>query len=248
MRGRGTSIVEHGWAPALVCAFAVAVVGWTGFELAQWPPDPPESGVLSSAPAEPPETPVTGTSWLVVGDSYAGGAGATTPRETGFAPLLAACAGADLTVEAGPEVGYLATGGGAVGGRVRAVLGEEQPDVVVFAAGLQDRLALLGGAGRRELRDAAAAAWAEAGRSGARVVVLGPFWPSATLGDPTIRTVRDALRDEAAEQGHLFVDPTGWLTRPRLAPDRAHPDQDGHRFVADRLGEALEAAGISQGC
>lgn len=90
----------------------------------------------------------------------------------------------------------------------------------------------------------------------ARIVVIGPVWPS---GDPpeAVTQTRDTVRDAATAAQLPFLDPIadGWFDGPD--PDAPDPDADqgfvgadgrhltdeGHRRLADRVGEGLRRVG-----
>ena len=73
---------------------------------------------------------------------------------------------------------------------------------------------------------------------GAKVLVIGPPWPTATP-PPAVLTIRDALRAQASAIGATFVDPigSGWFVgRPDLiGHDGVHPTDAGHLYMAEKI-------------
>jgi len=72
----------------------------------------------------------------------------------------------------------------------------------------------------------------------ARVLVIGPPWPTATP-PPAVLTIRNSLRAQAAGIGATFVDPidAGWFVgRPDLiGHDGVHPTDAGHVYLAEKI-------------
>ena len=72
----------------------------------------------------------------------------------------------------------------------------------------------------------------------ARVLVIGPPWPTATP-PPAVLTIRNSLRAQAAAIGATFVDPidAGWFVgRPDLiGHDGVHPTDAGHVYLAEKI-------------
>lgn len=72
----------------------------------------------------------------------------------------------------------------------------------------------------------------------ARVLVIGPPWPSATP-PPAVLTIRNSLRAQAAAIGATFIDPidAGWFVgRPDLiGHDGVHPTDAGHAYMAEKI-------------
>ena len=70
---------------------------------------------------------------------------------------------------------------------------------------------------------------------GAKFLVIGPPWPTAS---PVLK-IRDSLRDQAAQIGAAFIDPIadGWFVgRPDLiGQDGVHPNDAGHAYMADKI-------------
>jgi lysophospholipase L1-like esterase len=72
----------------------------------------------------------------------------------------------------------------------------------------------------------------------ARFLVIGPPWPTADVPDSVLQ-IRDVLNAEARAAGAAFVDPIGahwFVDRPDLiGPDGVHPNDAGHRYLADKI-------------
>ena len=72
----------------------------------------------------------------------------------------------------------------------------------------------------------------------ARVLVIGPPWPTAAP-PPAVLTIRNSLRAQAAAIGATFVDPidAGWFVgRPDLiGHDGVHPTDAGHVYLAEKI-------------
>ncbi len=72
----------------------------------------------------------------------------------------------------------------------------------------------------------------------ARLLVIGPPWPTADVPDD-ILAIRDVLNVEARAAGAAFVDPLGdrwFVDRPDLiGADGVHPTDAGHEYLADKI-------------
>lgn len=72
----------------------------------------------------------------------------------------------------------------------------------------------------------------------ARLLVIGPPWPTADVPDNVLR-IRDILNGQARAAGAEFVDPLaeGWFVgRPDLiGADGVHPTDAGHAYMADKI-------------
>jgi len=72
----------------------------------------------------------------------------------------------------------------------------------------------------------------------ARVLVIGPPWPTATP-PPAVLNIRNSLRAQAAAIGATFVDPiaqTWFVGRPDLiGHDGVHPTDAGHVYMAEKI-------------
>ena len=83
----------------------------------------------------------------------------------------------------------------------------------------------------------------------AKVLVIGPPWPSSTP-PPAVLTIRDTLRSQAAAIGATFVDPIAedWFVgRPDLiGRDGVHPTDAGHSFMAGKIAPLVYAQLITR--
>ena len=72
----------------------------------------------------------------------------------------------------------------------------------------------------------------------ARVLVIGPPWPTATPPQAVLN-IRNSLRSQAAAIGATFVDPIAenWFVgRPDLiGHDGVHPTDAGHAYMAEKI-------------
>jgi len=118
-----------------------------------------------------------------------------------------------------------------------------EPDVVVVASGHNDSRW-----SASATADAADAAIRRLRRAlpDAVFVIVAPIWQD---GSPPQRCLilRDRLRARAAAIGAIFIDPLAgrWFAGSRhhlIGPDRLHPTDAGHRFMAARVLAALARA------
>jgi hypothetical protein len=76
-------------------------------------------------------------------------------------------------------------------------------------------------------------------------MVIGPVWPGS---DPpaAFLNVRDAVRHQVQSIGGAFVDPIaeGWLadTPELIGADQFHPTDEGHKYLAARIGPLIRDA------
>lgn len=177
----------------------------------------------------------------IVGDSYTAGSdeGGNGPHGwTEVARQLLAAEGvevdADIAAEGGAGYGRPGNRGGIFRDlAARAVRPSDQ--LLVFFGSLNDRsvdparFADLAADTFRLTRLVAPAA---------KLLVIGPPWPTAAVPQPLL-TIRDLLRDQAAAAGALFIDPIadGWFAdRPDLiGADGVHPTDAGHAYLAARI-------------
>ena len=72
----------------------------------------------------------------------------------------------------------------------------------------------------------------------AKLLVIGPPWPTADVPDNVLQ-IRDAVGNAARAAGAIFIDPIAerWFVgRPDLiASDGVHPTDAGHTYLADRI-------------
>lgn len=201
------------------------------------PADDSRTSPASSSPA-----PASSAREVVfVGDSWTVGVGASGER--GYAPLAAERLGWTYELLGISGSGYLARGaGGPFADRVAEAVGLE-PDLVVVQGSLNDS-----GADPEELDRATADTLgrlrAAAGDGTAVLVVGAPDTPGT---DPAvIARINSAIAAAAAAAGLSFVDPAreGWTdpADPGIWADPVHPDDTGHRLVAEALVPHLQAA------
>jgi lysophospholipase L1-like esterase len=83
------------------------------------------------------------------------------------------------------------------------------------------------------------------------LVVLAPIWSNAW---PPARCLdlRDHLRQKARSIGAIFVDPLreGWFAGSHhqlIGPDGLHPTDAGHRYIAQRIMEAIAGTAAHPG-
>ena len=78
----------------------------------------------------------------------------------------------------------------------------------------------------------------------ARLLVIGPPWPSADVPG-SVQQIRDILRTQARAAGGSFVDPLvdRWFVgRPDLiGADGVHPNDSGHAYLADKIAPLIRA-------
>lgn len=252
---------EVGWPAVLVVVAAVAVTVVSTYLLASWPPPPPGSDVESSIgtsradrtqvpdPEESPEespgfspgASPGATTLVVLGDSFSGGYGAYPGEE--WPDLLGDALGWDVVNEAVPGSGYLKPGRDVpFGGRVDDVVAAG-PDVVLLAGGINDL-----SEPTADVADAADDVVARLATAlpDAVVVVVSPF----SDGDPGPLTVAlaDALAEVAARHDAAYVDATRFLPDSAgddvYGPDGFHPNEKGHRLLAEGIERALVELGV----
>lgn len=78
----------------------------------------------------------------------------------------------------------------------------------------------------------------------ARMLVIGPAWPTADVPDSVLR-IRDVLNVQAWTAGAVFIDPIaeGWFVdQPGLiGADGVHPTDAGHAYLADKIAPLMRA-------
>lgn len=79
---------------------------------------------------------------------------------------------------------------------------------------------------------------------GARLLVIGPPWPTADV-PPAILQIRDVLSFQSLLAGATFVDPIAqrwFVDRPDLiGRDGVHPTDAGHVYMADKIAPLIGA-------
>ncbi|MBI3216891.1 MAG: SGNH/GDSL hydrolase family protein [Mycobacterium sp.] len=183
----------------------------------------------------------------VIGDSYTNGTDLGGIGQHSW-PVLAWTAlgrqglGVTADVAAEGRAGYGVRGDhGSVFGdlTLRAV----RPDdaLVVFFGSRNDQ-----GVDQRQLAQLSHDAFATARRiaPNARMLVIGPPWPTAAV-PPAIWQIRDTLKTQALAAGASFLDPLAarwFVDRPDLiGSDGVHPTDAGHGYLADKIGPVIAA-------
>ena len=174
-----------------------------------------------------------------IGDSWTDGVGAS--RSRGFPALTAELLGWGYTELGMSGGGYVVPGaGGPFGSRIaEAVAGA--PDVIVVQGSLNEQRIDL-----RELRRAAldtlTRLYQQADPATDILVVGAPYAPGTDRA--RIDRVNDAVSDAAAAVGLPFVDPAAenWTDPddPELWADPIHPNDAGHRDIAEHLAPILD--------
>ncbi|OSC42752.1 Rv0518 family GDSL lipase [Mycobacterium decipiens] len=77
----------------------------------------------------------------------------------------------------------------------------------------------------------------------ARLLVIGPPWPTADVPDSMLQ-IRDVLNAQARAAGATFVDPIAdhwFVDRPELiGADGVHPNDAGHGYLADKIAPLID--------
>lgn len=236
---------------AVVLAIAAIVLGvwrpWTGTPATD-PVGAAAAGedavAIAPAPLTLPEHPTV----LVFGDSWTYGSAATVPTE-GYAYLLAGLLDGETIVNGVRGSGYLKPGidGPAFGERIAALDPALSPDLVIMQGSINDRAQGVAG-----YRDAVNAAWdaMAAKYPDATIVILGPAPHELPVGAETARIDAD-LSELAAGRGWWYISPVAenWITDQNylavidVEVGRKHPSSDGHRYLAEKVADALARLG-----
>ena len=79
---------------------------------------------------------------------------------------------------------------------------------------------------------------------GAKVLVIGPPWPTASPS-PEVLRIRDSLRDQATAFGAVFADPIAqnWFVgrEDLIGQDGVHPTDAGHAYMAAKIAPLIYA-------
>src|SRR5690606_6385982 len=183
---------------------------------------------------------------LIFGDSWTFGSAASAPT-LGYAYVVGGIAGWQTIVDGVRGSGYLKPGvdGPSFGDRIAALDPTLAPDLVIIQGSINDRrLPATGYAA------AVTAAWDELAATypAARFVVLGPAPQVLPVERATARIDSD-LTALAAQRGWWYISPLreGWITQENYYAvidtgiGRDHPSTAGHRYLAERLAEAIDA-------
>lgn len=199
---------------------------------------------MTACSTEPAELP--GEQIVVVGDSYTMG-----PNDSGDDPdvwpamvwqdLRARGYQIDPTVSGEGGAGYARPGykDSVFADKAKAI--RRSTDLMVFFGSANDIDAPVDevpGAVRSTLEQAKRAA------PGAKLLVIGPAWPSPEP-PPEVWQLRDVVRDQAAAVGAIFVDPLEqrwlWDDPALIGPDGIHPDRAGQEYLAGKIGPLIQS-------
>jgi lysophospholipase L1-like esterase len=183
----------------------------------------------------------------VIGDSYTNGTdlGGRGPKSwTARAWRVLAQHGVPIAADVAAEgaAGYGVPGDhGSVFGDLTARAVKPDDALVVFFGSRNDQ-----GVDPGLLADRAFADFDMARRiaPSARLLVIGPPWPTADVPDPVLQ-IRDVLNAAARGAGAAFVDPIAerwFFDRPELiGPDGVHPNDAGHAYLAEKIAPLIRA-------
>lgn len=235
------------WSAVFVVAAAVAVIVFSGYLLATWPPDPPAASApatqdeVSSPAASPTESSTESPAaedaqqaLVVLGDSFSARSPASAGQE--WPELLADRLEWEVVREVVDGSGYVSAGQGEpFTERVDEVLAHE-PDVVVVAGGVGD----VGAFPTQRIARAAENVVTELVEAGdAQVILVSPF----SNGEPGPLTAEFStrLRQIADDQRVPYVDATNWLnpSGDYFGADQDHPNDTGQGVIADEMEQAL---------
>ena len=186
----------------------------------------------------------------VIGDSYTygtpfGGLGSYGWPALTFAQLRKNGIEAGAKVAAEGSAGYSTPGlQGHTFGQLAANAVQPHDDLVVYFGSLNDGSD--GGLDAQRTTVSVHETFAKTRTTApaAKILVIGPAWPAANV-PPHASALRDILSREASQVGAAFVDPLGerWLQDdPTLiGPDHIHPNDAGHRYLADKIEPLIEA-------
>lgn len=249
MHPAGHPRARRAWLTMIVAMLAIVVVcvigTWRPWSTPAAPDAAAETAQVSLAPAllALPEFPRV----LVFGDSWVYGSAATVVTE-GFAYVLSERLGWDAIIDGVRGSGYLKPGidGGSYGERIAALDPNLDPDLVIVEGSINDRRLFPDG-----YQDAVTAAWDQLAAlyPEAHIVILGPA-PQVLPVEPATVRIDGVLSALAAERGWWYISPIEdeWITDANYRDvidtsdiGRNHPSSPGHAYLADRLGEALDA-------
>jgi lysophospholipase L1-like esterase len=180
-----------------------------------------------------------------LGDGYTAGSAMDSGERSEWPALLGATHPWDVTRFAAGGTGFIAgrDTGTDFAARVPGIIAAK-PDVVVVEGGHDDA-----GSPPAEVEAAARAVMTDlrAGLPDAKIVVLGVLWPDSAPGP--VFAIDDSLQAVTAEIGGVFVDALrdGWFSggnRRLIGSDGTNPTDEGHAALAQRIGDALSAAGV----
>lgn len=202
-----------------------------------------ENGI-SPAPLSLPEYPTV----LVFGDSWTYGTAATRPT-LGYAYVLADLIHGETLVDGVRGSGYQKPGidGPTYGERIAGLDARIAPDAVIIQGSINDRREDPAG-----FPSAVNAAWEAmaAKYPDTTMIILGPAPHELPVGAATARIDHD-LSALAASRGWWYISPVQdhWITEANylhvidVGVGRKHPSNAGHRYLAEKLAEALARLG-----
>lgn len=252
---RHPSTSRRAWALVLLAVAAAAAVAvavwrpWTTPEAIVAAGDgtvavPVATGAaaVDPSPLELPAAPRV----LIFGDSWTYGSAASAPT-LGYAYVVAELTDWTTVVDGIRGSGYLRPGldGPDFGARIAALDPAVDPDLIIVQGSINDRREPA--AGYRAAVDAAWDALA-AKYPRAQIVILGPAPQVLPVEAATARIDRD-LRAAASDRGWWYLSPIedDWITPANYTTvidagiGRDHPTTAGHRYLAERLAEAVRA-------
>jgi lysophospholipase L1-like esterase len=181
----------------------------------------------------------------VLGDSYTAGSAMDSGEKSEWPALLTAGRSWDVARYAMAGTGFVAgrDSGTDFGARVPDIVAA-RPDVVIVEGGHDDA-----GSPPAEVADAARAVLTglRTGLPDARILVLGVLWPDSAPA--AVFALDNLLKVVADEVGGAFSDALreGWFSgtnRRLIGSDGTNPTDEGHAALAQRIGDALIAAGV----
>ena len=194
---------------------------------------------LSAVATAPPARSVETVTIAVIGDSYTtgtdmGGSGALAwPQATwGLLAKQGLTVSADVQSEGGAGYTHIGEQGATFQSLTAKAVHDD--DLVVYFGSINDMPLdpLFPGIAARTFQLARTFA------PGAKLLVIGPLWPSGNP-PPELTDLRESLRRAAAEAGAGFADPIAerWFAgRPDLiGQDGIHPNDAGHAYLGHRI-------------
>lgn len=222
----------------------VIVMGVVAWQVAFWPPLPPESGARDATAPTSTTTPEVKLPYVYfIGDSIMGGSLMNDGPE--WPTLVGDLRGWHVAVNAVGGSGFLNDGQGRrFGKRVPEMIDEAgpEPDMVVIGGGIND----VGRYSNAEIADAASLlidrlekAWPSAD-----FVLLSP-WANANPGDSTVSLSKSLARIARRDGEIRFIDVSRLFEgrKDLIGTDGVHPTQEGHRFIAKEMARLLPDPG-----
>jgi lysophospholipase L1-like esterase len=181
----------------------------------------------------------------VLGDSYTAGSPMDSGEQSEWPALLTAAHPWNITRYAVGGTGFVAgrDAGTDFAARVPDIVAAK-PAVVIVEGGHND-------AGSSPADVAAAASTVltdlRSGLPDAKIIVLGVLWPDSAPAK--VFAIDDSLKAATDDAGAVFVDALreGWFSGANsrlIGSDGVNPTDEGHAALAQRIGDALIAAGV----